>query len=87
MIYVRKIRKLICDIKRYLKKLSKKLGFKYRKTTIYDAFIFKLLCTMDNSTQEIVATKINLFNNNDASRVAYLKRINAALICLQSKFY
>lgn len=86
MTFINNMRKLINDIKKYLKELSKKLGFKKRKTSIYDAFIFKLLYTMNDSCQELVATKINLFNNNDASRIAYLKRINNIDVSVFEKF-
>ena len=67
MNFTNKMCNLIVDIKNYLNKLNKKLEFKTRKTTINNAFIFKLLYTMNNSTQENITTKINYFNNNNAS--------------------
>ena len=86
MNFTNKIYDLIIDIKNYLNKLNKKLEFKTRKTTINDAFIFKLLYTMNNATQQNITTKINYFNNNDASREAYIKRIDSIDISIFEEF-
>ena len=86
MNFTKKIHNLTIDIKNYLNKLNKKLEFKTRKTSITDAFIFKLLYTINGSTQENVTTKLNYFNNNDASRAFYIKRINSIDISIFEQF-
>jgi hypothetical protein len=86
MNFTKKIHNLTIDIKNYLNKLNKKLEFKTRKTSITDAFIFKLLYTINGSTQENVTTKLNYFNNNDASRASYIKRINSIDISIFEQF-
>jgi hypothetical protein len=83
MNFTNKIYDLIVDIKNYL---NKKLEFKTRKTTINDTFIFKLLYTMNNATKQNITTKINYFNNNDASCEAYIKRIDSIDIFIFEEF-
>ena len=70
MNFTKKMHSLTIDIKNYLNKLNKELEFKTRKTSITDAFIFKLLYTFNESTQENVTTKLNYFKD-----MIYLKMI------------
>ena len=87
MSFINNFNKLSIDIKNYIKKLNIQLQFKNRKTSLLDGFLFKILYTMKNSTQENITTKLNLYNNNDASRISYLKRINKIDICIFENIY
>lgn len=64
------------DIKNYINIISNQKKFRNRKTSLFDGIIFKLLYTMEKSTQDYVTCKLNLYNNNNASRKAYIKRID-----------
>ena len=70
------INNLSCDIKNYIQQISKIHKFKNRKTSLSDGILFKLLYTIKNATQKSVTTKLNLYNENDASRFTYIKKIN-----------
>lgn len=75
------------DINKYLNNLNDKLTFNNKKTKIHDAFIFKLLYTMANTTQEQITMRINKYKHNDISRTAYNKKINNIDICYFENFY
>ena len=76
MNFINNFNNLSRDIKNYIQQISKIHKFKNRKTSLSDGILFKLLYTIKNATQESVTTKLNLYNKIDASRVAYIKKIN-----------
>lgn len=87
MSFTTKLNDLSLDLKNYINDIDTKLGFKHRKTCGIDAVLFKILQTVTNSNQEKIKTKLNLFNNNDASRIAYLKRIDQMDLSIFDNMY
>ena len=49
---------------------------KKRKTNLNDGFLFKLLNTQLNATQETVTAKLNTYNKQNISRTSYADRAN-----------
>ena len=87
MNFIKNFNKLSLDIKNYINIISNQKKFRNRKTSLFDGIIFKLLYTMEKSTQDYVTCKLNLYNNNNASRKAYIKRIDNMDVSIFEKIY
>jgi hypothetical protein len=63
-------------INNYYNNINIKKNIKRRKTNLNDGFLFKLLNTQLNSTQETVTAKLNTYNKQNISRTSYSDRAN-----------
>ena len=57
----------------FLNKKHLEYNFKTRNTSLTEGFLFKLLSTEINSTQEKVTLKINNYNKTNINRISYYK--------------
>lgn len=86
MNFINKLLNLSSNIKIFLNNLNNKLKYS-KKTNIINGFLFKLLYTMNNSTQIDTTVTLNIFNNTNISRISYINRVKNIDISVFNDIY
>jgi len=86
MNFINKLLNLSSNIKIFLNNLNNKLKYS-KKTNIINGFLFKLLYTMNNSTQIDTTITLNIFNNTNISRISYINRVKNIDISVFNDIY